>query len=112
MISAEHGGTIMIPREQGMTRFYVQIRGEQASRIAAARRRHREKNSSAVGDTQIHDHGITPAEALEQLNRIMAPWRVDFAGPMSWFAVWRVNERVARYFSSPDQRVHIGGDAA
>ena len=100
-----------------MTRFYVQIRGEKAARIAAARRRSRENNnnnnnSSGVGDTQIHDHGITPAEALEQLNRIMAPWRVDFAGPMSWFAVWRVNERVARYFSSPDQRVHIGGDAA
>ena len=101
----------MIPREQGMTRFYVQIRGEEAARIAAARRRSREK-SSAVGDTQIHDHGITPDEALQQLNRIMAPWRVDFTGPMSWFAVWRVNERVARYFSTPDQRVHIGGDAA
>ena len=101
----------MIPREQGMTRFYVQIRGEKAARIAAARRRNRAKSSS-VGDTQIYDHGITPAEALEQLNRVMAPWRVDFAGPMSWFAVWRVNERVARYFSSPDQRVHIGGDAA
>ena len=24
----------------------------------------------------------------------------------------KVNERVARSFSSPDQRVHIGGDAA
>ncbi len=78
----------MIPREQGHTRFYVQITGDKAARIAAARRRNREKNSS-VGDTEIYDHGITPEEAIEQLNRIMAPWKVEFAGPMSWFAVWR-----------------------
>lgn len=133
----------MIPRERGLTRIYVQITGEKAARIAAARRSHREKNSS-VGDTEIVDHGITPEETMEQLNKIMAPWTVEFAGPMSWFAVWRgayilysltlvclrlprlstlcsewlipelilVNERVARYFSTPDQRVHIGGDAA
>lgn len=88
VISAEHGGTIMIPREEGLTRFYVQITGEKAARIAAARRRHREKNSS-VGDTEIYDHGITPEEAIEQLNKIMAPWMVEFAGPMGWFAVWR-----------------------
>jgi phenol 2-monooxygenase (NADPH) len=41
----------------------------------------------------------------------MAPYKVDFASQLSWFAVWKVNERVARNFSSPDQRVHIGGDA-
>ncbi|KAI2486844.1 FAD binding domain-containing protein [Pyrenophora tritici-repentis] len=41
----------------------------------------------------------------------MAPWKVEFASAMSWFAVWRVNERVARAFSTPDQRIHIGGDA-
>ncbi|RYO89438.1 hypothetical protein DL766_006783 [Monosporascus sp. MC13-8B] len=111
IISAEHGGSIMIPREQGHTRFYVQITGEKAAKIAAARKRYRQKKSS-VGETEIYDHGITPEEAMEQLNKIMAPWKVEFAGPMSWFAVWRVNERVARYFSTPDQRVHIGGDAA
>lgn len=90
-----------------------------------------------MGQTQVFDHGITPEEVLEQLNKIISPWKVEFASPMSWFAVWRgkqtpsptrfflsfsglshrlitiaVNERVARYYSSPDQRVFIGGDAA
>ncbi|KAI1075863.1 FAD binding domain-containing protein [Whalleya microplaca] len=111
IINAEHGGSILIPREQGHTRIYVQVTGEKAAKISAARKRNREK-SSAVGETEIYDHGITPEEAMEHLNKIASPWKFKFAGPMSWFAVWRVNERVARYWSTPDQRVHIGGDAA
>ncbi|ORY66533.1 FAD binding domain-containing protein [Pseudomassariella vexata] len=111
VISTEHGGVIIVPREQGVTRVYVQVTGEKAAQVAEARRRKRE-NHSTVGETQVYDHGITPEEAKEQLNKIMAPWKIDFAGPMSWFAVWRVNERVARSFSTPNQRVHIGGDAA
>ncbi|KAH6839458.1 FAD binding domain-containing protein [Chaetomium sp. MPI-CAGE-AT-0009] len=108
----EYGGCIIIPREDGHTRFYVQITGERAAKIAASRREQRNGNHSKVGQTQVHDPTITPEEALEHLNKIMAPWKVEFASAMSWFAVWRVNERVARYYSTPDQRVHIGGDAA
>ncbi|KAH6623079.1 hypothetical protein F5144DRAFT_582317 [Chaetomium tenue] len=123
VISEEYGGVIIIPREDGYTRFYVQITGERAAKIAASRREQRSGNGKAtngkatnghskVGETQVHDPTITPEEALEHLNKIMAPWTVEFASAMSWFAVWRVNERVARYYSTPDQRVHIGGDAA
>ncbi|CAJ2505235.1 Uu.00g126290.m01.CDS01 [Anthostomella pinea] len=112
VISAEHGGCIIIPREQGHTRFYVQVTGERAAKMAEARDRIRRANGSTVGETQVHEHNITPEEALEHLNKIMTPWKVEFASAMSWFAVWRVNERVARSFSTADQRVHIGGDAS
>ncbi|KAI0450472.1 FAD binding domain-containing protein [Xylaria acuta] len=111
LVHEKYGGCIIVPREQGYTRFYCQITGERAAKIAEARKSGR-SNSSAVGETQVNEHGITPDEALEHLNKIMDPWKVEYTSPMSWFAVWRVNERVARYFSSPDQRVHIGGDAA
>ncbi|CEL03820.1 hypothetical protein ASPCAL04962 [Aspergillus calidoustus] len=110
VISAEHGGSIIIPREEGYTRFYVQVSGEMARRLHE--KRQARKNASSVGQTRIDDHGITPEEALEQLNKIMSPWKIEFASPMSWFSVWKVNERVARHFSSPDLRVHLGGDAA
>ncbi|KAF2189389.1 FAD/NAD(P)-binding domain-containing protein [Zopfia rhizophila CBS 207.26] len=109
VISEEHGGVIIIPREQGFTRIYTQITGEKARKLQE--RRQARRNASAVGETRIDDHGITPEEVLVQLNLIMAPYKVDFASQLSWFAVWKVNERVARNFSSPDQRVHIGGDA-
>ncbi|KAL4866186.1 hypothetical protein BDV12DRAFT_187598 [Aspergillus spectabilis] len=110
IISAEHGGCIVIPREEGYTRFYVQINGEKARQLQEKRQARRE--ASAVGETRIDDHSITPEEVLEQLNKIIAPHTVQFASPMSWFSVWRVSERVARHFSTPDLRVHLGGDAA
>ncbi|RDW93184.1 uncharacterized protein DSM5745_00506 [Aspergillus mulundensis] len=110
IISAEHGGTIVIPREQGYTRFYVQVNGERARKLQENRKARR--NASAVGETRIDDHTITPAEVLEQLNKIIAPYTVEFDSPMGWFSVWRVSERVARSFSTPDLRVHLGGDAA
>ncbi|KAF2973313.1 hypothetical protein GQX73_g378 [Xylaria multiplex] len=109
--SSKCGGTIILPREQGLTRFYVHITGADAARITATRKRSRE-NNSAVGETEVYDHGITPDEVMQRLNEIMSPWKVNVTGQIAWFAVWRVNERVARHFSSPDQRVHIGGDAA
>ncbi|KAI0574901.1 FAD binding domain-containing protein [Pyrenophora tritici-repentis] len=109
IISEEHGGIIIIPREDGYTRFYTQITGDKARQLS--KKRNGRRNSSDVGATRIDDHGITADEVLEQLNKIMAPWKVEFASAMSWFAVWRVNERVARAFSTPDQRIHIGGDA-
>jgi phenol 2-monooxygenase len=57
-------------------------------------------------------HSITPDEVLAQANRIFAPYKLSFAAPLSWFAVWKISERVARMFSSPDSRVHLVGDAA
>jgi phenol 2-monooxygenase len=73
-----------------LPRFYVQITGERAAKIAASRREQRNGNNhSKVGETQVHDPTITPEEALDHLNKIMAPWTVEFASAMSWFAVWR-----------------------
>ncbi|KAL7770261.1 hypothetical protein CFE70_000194 [Pyrenophora teres f. teres 0-1] len=103
VISEEHGGVIIIPREDGYTRFYTQITGDKARQLSE--KRNGRRNASAVGATRIDDHGITADEVLEQLNKIMAPWKVEFASAM-------INERVARAFSTPDQRAHIGGDAA
>ncbi|KAL4783565.1 FAD binding domain-containing protein [Aspergillus varians] len=109
MLTTEHGGCIIIPREEGFTRYYVQINGETARRLQEKREARR--NASSVGETRIDDHGITPDEALEQLRKILSPWTIEFASPISWFSVWKVNERAARHFSSPDLRVHLGGDA-
>ncbi|KAL6233252.1 hypothetical protein BDW75DRAFT_232144 [Aspergillus navahoensis] len=110
MITSEHGGCIVIPREEGFTRFYIQVNEETARRLHQARQARR--NASSVGIMRVSDHGITPDEALGQLRKILAPWTIEFDSPISWFSVWKVNERVARHFSSPDLRVHLGGDAA
>lgn len=40
-------------------------------------------------ETRIDDHGITAEEVLEQTNKILAPYTVEMASSISWFAVWK-----------------------
>ena len=92
------------------------------------------KDDRGSGGTVDVD-STTAEEVLEQANKVFRPYRVSFASPLSWFAVWNdwslcsihlslsakvqnhkltppVSERVARSYSSPDLRIHLGGDAA
>jgi hypothetical protein len=57
--------------------------------VAARKRNKEERHESAVGETQVHDHGVTPNDVMGQLKKVMTPWSIDFAGPLSWFAIWR-----------------------
>ncbi|KAL9637920.1 MAG: hypothetical protein Q9164_001893 [Protoblastenia rupestris] len=54
------------------------------------------KGSRHATDDDFHESGgkvdinsITPEEVLEQANRIFAPYKLKFAAPLSWFAIWR-----------------------
>jgi hypothetical protein len=38
---------------------------------------------------RVDVHSITADEVLEQANRIFAPYKLKFAAPLSWFAVWK-----------------------
>ncbi|KAJ5478338.1 hypothetical protein N7530_003847 [Penicillium desertorum] len=110
VISTEHGGCVIIPRENGYIRLYTQLNISQTGPLAATRQ---ERDPSfAESGGQVDIHSVTPEEVLEQANRIFAPYKLSFAAPLSWFAVWKISERVARSFSSSDQRVHLVGDAA
>ncbi|KAL4991603.1 FAD binding domain-containing protein [Aspergillus falconensis] len=104
------GFNIIISAEHGGLSFYFQINGDKARNLQENRKARR--NASAVGETRIDDRSITPAEVLEQLNKIIAPYSVEFASPMSGSSMWRVSERVAWHYSTPDLRVHLGGNAA
>ncbi|KAI9886115.1 MAG: Mitochondrial fission protein [Watsoniomyces obsoletus] len=110
MINSEHGGCVIVPREDGYLRIYTQIDAKTAQ--AFADKRQAKDNSFLDNGGRVDIPFITPEEALEQTNRIFAPYTWKFAAPLSWFAVWRINERVARTFSTPDMRVHLAGDAA
>ncbi|MCJ1468242.1 hypothetical protein MMC07_006870 [Pseudocyphellaria aurata] len=114
VMNSEHGGCIIVPREDGYTRQvkYHEVNAERAQTLT--RKIHADPCSPTSGETggRVDDHAMTVEEVLEQTNKIFAPWTVRFAAPLSWFAVWKISERVARSFSSPDLRVHLGGDAA
>ena len=79
--------------------------------VVAESRQAKEPSFQEAGG-QLDIQSITPDEVLAQANRIFDPYKVEFDAPLSWFALWRVSERVARQFSSKDLRVHLAGDAA
>ena len=37
---------------------------------------------------RVDVHSITAEEVLEQANKVFTPYRLSFASPLSWFAVW------------------------
>ncbi|KAL2858261.1 FAD binding domain-containing protein [Aspergillus pseudodeflectus] len=109
VVSSTHGGCVIIPRENGYIRLYTQLDVSHTGPISRSRQARDPTLAESGG--QIDIHSITPDEVLEQANRIFAPYRLKFGAPLSWFAIWKISERVARSFSSPDLRVHLVGDA-
>ncbi|KAM5383755.1 hypothetical protein ACJZ2D_001744 [Fusarium nematophilum] len=110
VISSKYGGCVIIPREDGYIRLYTQLDISKTGPIASSRQASDPIFAESGGRVDVHS--ITPEEVLEQANRIFSPYKLKFAAPLSWFAVWRISERVARSYSSPDMRVHLVGDAA
>ncbi|KAL2052330.1 hypothetical protein ABVK25_007489 [Lepraria finkii] len=110
VISSKHGGCVIIPREDGYIRLYTQLDTSKTGEIAKSRQANSESLKESGGRVDVNS--ITAEEVLEQANKIFAPYTLKFAAPLSWFAVWKISERVARSFSSKDNRVHLVGDAA
>ena len=111
VISSEHGGCVIIPREDGYIRLYTQLDTSTTGPIAQSRQ---SKNNAEFQESGGHvdAHSVTADEVLQQANKIFSPYKLKFASPLSWFTVWKISERVARSFSSADCRVHLAGDAA
>ncbi|KAI1749774.1 FAD binding domain-containing protein [Xylaria castorea] len=110
VISSQHGGCVIIPREDGYIRLYTQLDISMTGSLAASRQAKDPSFNEAGGKIEIHT--ITPEEVLEQANKIFSPYKLKFGAPLSWFAIWKISERVARSYSSQDNRVHLVGDAA
>ncbi|KAF2280131.1 FAD binding domain-containing protein [Westerdykella ornata] len=110
VISSKYGGCVIIPREDGYIRLYTQLDVSHTGGISQSRQA--KDASFAESGGKVDVHSITPQEVLEQANRIFSPYKLKFAAPLSWFAVWKISERVARTFSSDDLRVHLVGDAS
>jgi len=90
VLSSEHGGCLIIPRERDMVRLYAQLRPEPG---------------------QEFDHSKWgPEEVLAQLNKIFAPYYLKYASPVDWYAILTINERVASTFEYKD-RIFLAGDS-
>ncbi|KIS67244.1 putative phenol 2-monooxygenase [Mycosarcoma maydis] len=88
--SADSGSMMIIPREDGLVRFYIQVS---------------ELNKG------IDRYSITPEMILKTAKAIIAPYTLDIGeGDLDWWTAYVIGQRTADKFSLYD-RVFIAGDA-
>jgi phenol 2-monooxygenase len=85
------GSVLMIPRERGLTRLYIELRPG---------------SSEAVGG----EHA-TQDFVQQRARAIMHPYRLEWKN-VEWFGRYKIGQRVAARFNDAEQRVFIAGDAS
>ena len=76
---------MVIPREAGLVRFYIQLTSR--SGLAA-----------------------TLEKLKEIVQKVLAPYEIRWKY-IDWYSSYRVGQGLAKRYSSKDQRVFLGGDA-
>ncbi|KAK4050697.1 hypothetical protein OIV83_003423 [Microbotryomycetes sp. JL201] len=95
LIHSRNSGSIMvIPREAGLVRLYVQL-----------------QEDAPEGAAQKH---VDRAAATEEICKVRArkifhPFKLEF-GRTDWFSVYQISQRIASNYTL-DHRVFLGGDA-
>lgn len=85
------GSVLLIPRERGLTRLYIEMRPG---------------SNEAVGKEPItHEFVQKRAQA------IMHPYRLEWRH-VEWFGRYKIGQRVAARFTDDERRVFIAGDAS
>lgn len=94
LIHSKSDGSIMvIPREAGLVRLYVQLQAE------------------AGPDGKQKHYGRDASEDIckERARKIFSPFQLEF-GKTAWFSVYQIGQRIASNYTL-DHRVFLGGDA-
>jgi phenol 2-monooxygenase len=85
------GSVLMIPRERGLTRLYIELR---------------------PGSTEAVGGESTTQEFVQQrAQAIMRPYRLNWKN-VEWFGRYKIGQRVAARFTDTEQSVFIAGDAS
>jgi phenol 2-monooxygenase len=86
------GSVLMIPRERGLTRLYVELR---------------------PGSTEAVEAGEQTAQEFVQYRAkaIMKPYRLKWKN-VEWFGRYKIGQRVAARFTDDENLVFIAGDAS
>jgi 2-polyprenyl-6-methoxyphenol hydroxylase-like FAD-dependent oxidoreductase len=85
------GSVLMIPRERGLTRLYIELRPD---------------SNEAVGGEQN-----TQEFVQQRAREIMKPYRLEWKN-VEWFGRYKIGQRVAGKFTDVEHRAFIAGDAS
>ncbi|KAA8915395.1 hypothetical protein TRICI_002473 [Trichomonascus ciferrii] len=107
--SADSGSIMIIPREHGMVRLYIQL--AQTPRDPGTKTEDEKNAANGNGERKgsIDRSKITPEVIMESAQKIFAPYEFDMID-VKWYTAYQIGQRVATDFSKND-RVFIAGDA-
>lgn len=88
----QKGSVLIIPRERGMTRLYIELKGDTSTGV------------SVPAD-------IGQEEVMERARQICAPYRLAWK-TVEWFGRYQIGQRVANKFMDASCKVFIAGDAS
>ncbi|KAI5962614.1 uncharacterized protein KGF55_003690 [Candida pseudojiufengensis] len=110
--SKDSGSMMIIPRENDLVRFYIQLK--EVDRDVSTKDETREfmgncddKLASSKG--RIDRSKITPESILKQAQEIIKPYTLEICN-LNWYTGYQIGQRVANKFEKHN-RVFISGDA-
>ena len=93
-ILSKHGTALVIPRESGLVRLYIQLPDEDPNNLENNR-----ESDKLIAATQI----------INMTKQIFEPYEIDYT-VCDWWTIYKVGHRVADHFSYKN-RVFLVGDA-
>jgi len=85
------GSVLMIPRERGLTRLYIELRPGSSEAVG--------------GETNTQEF------VQQRAREIMKPYRLEWRS-VEWFGRYKIGQRVAARFTDTERRAFIAGDAS
>lgn len=106
--SAEHGSIMVIPREHGVVRFYIQLQ-ETPRDPDSKTESEKEAGAEATTKGRVDRSRITPEFILGAAQKIFEPYTIDVRD-IRWYTAYQIGQRVSPSWHK-NNRVFIAGDA-
>ena len=106
--SRDAGSIMVIPREKGLVRLYVQLKADESD-VSAGAGTDKDGETTAAKATHVERSKATQEICMARARKIFAPFTFEF-GYVDWFSVYQIGQRIASNYTL-DQRVFLGGDA-
>lgn len=109
--SKESGSVMVIPREKGMVRLYIQLKEVERD---ANTKSHSEfvggkQDANTASKGRIDRSKISPEMILKSAQEIFKPYKLDMVD-LDWYTGYQIGQRVATSFQKYN-RIFISGDA-
>ncbi|KAI0738678.1 FAD binding domain-containing protein [Daedaleopsis nitida] len=95
-LHSNHGVLMNVPREGDLMRYYIQL-PEDTDYV--------DKTTGRVDKSRA-----SPEKLIERAQKIFQPFNMKQAGPVEWWTIYIIGQRVAQKYSVHD-RIFIAGDA-